>query len=175
MVLFYLVLINIGSKKSYMVFTIEVYNKFMKYKAGLLLLLSFLVPSSAYASTSNVHVETNSSESHVTVNNSVQSSSNTQVTQNGSTEVNIEQSGNGHSEVTINGKQWKVDGPGEVHEKTSTNSNSNSGTTPTVTPTHEATATPTLKPEKKEVKKSIIQEAISSFLHRLFSFLGLSK
>lgn len=147
----------------------------MKYKAGLLLFLSFLVPSSAYASSSSVHVETSGSESHVTVNNSVQSTSSTQVTQNGTTEVNIEQSGNGHSEVNVNGKQWKVDGPGEIHEKTSTNSNSSSNSSPTVTPTHEATATPTLKPEKKEIKKSVIQEAINNFLHRLFTFLGLSK
>lgn len=147
----------------------------MKYKAGLLLLFSLLVPSSVYASSSSVHVETSGSDSHVTVNNSVQSTSSTQVTQNGTTEVNIEQSGNGHSEVNVNGKQWKMDGPGEIHEKTSTGTSSGSSTTPTVTPTHTATATPTLKPEKKEGKKSIIQEAISNFIHRLFSFLGLSR
>jgi len=147
----------------------------MKYKAGLLLLLSIFVPTSAYASSSSVHVETSGSESHVTVNNSVQSTSSTQVTQNGTTEVNIEQSGNGHSEVNINGKKWKVDGPGEVHEKTSTGSNSGASTTESPSPTHEATATPTLKPEKKEIKKYVIQEAVSNFLHRLFSFLGLSR
>lgn len=90
----------------------------------------------------------------------------------------MEQSGNGTSTVNINGKEYKLEGPGKIDESISTSSNLT--ITPTVkpsstlTPTPETTITPTptKKPETNEDENFTISDAfegITSALSKLFS------
>ncbi|MGE5041869.1 MAG: hypothetical protein ACM3IJ_03115 [Candidatus Levyibacteriota bacterium] len=154
----------------------------MKYAAGLLLALPFLFFSSpACAATSTVSVHTEG-DSNVSVHSDVKSSSTnkTVVTQNGSTSVHIEQTGNGTSKVDVNGRQWELNGPGKIDEETGT-PNPSSDNTPTITipavsitpfPNHTATISPILTVQEKP-RTSFIQQAIATFLKRLFTFLGI--
>jgi hypothetical protein len=61
------------------------------------------------------------------------------------TDVHISQEGEGTSSVTINGKEWKLEGPGEINVDENTDSVS-STPTPAPTDTPDPTSTPTETP-----------------------------
>lgn len=52
----------------------------------------------------------------------------------------------GESSVTINGKEWKLSGPGEIHENTKSSSTPKPTTKPTTNPSQSPTPSPTPSP-----------------------------
>lgn len=119
--------------------------------AALLLVFSLfiLLTSSTQAAnsaniTNAVSARANGTDSSVTVDisNNVNTGNNsTSYTSEGTTTVDISQSGNGTSRVVINGKEWLLEGPGEIH--VDENSDSNTEATPSLTPPTSETPTPT--------------------------------
>ena len=91
------------------------------------------------------------------------------------TKVDIQQDGNGTSSVTVNGKEWKLDGPGEIHMDENSDSNDSTEPTPTVTPEPEESPTPT--PEvlsaQDEIKLSFSQKMKLNFMKINESFRKL--
>jgi predicted aldo/keto reductase-like oxidoreductase len=98
---------------------------------GLVIGIFFLLVSTTdlYASISNkVNVESSGGNSSVKINNNVNTGSDSYSSEEGSTstKVEIHQSGEGTSEVNINGKEWKLDGPGDISVEENTDSSDNS-------------------------------------------------
>lgn len=125
--------------------------------AGLLLLSTSTVLASTSSISNDIDVSSNGGGSsvNVKVNNNVNgtnTSSTTTSTTQTKTNVNIDQSGDGHSSVTINGKEYKVDGPGSL--------NINESSPPTATA---FTSAPDVSAEQQNI--------IIDLLQRLFSFL----
>ncbi len=80
----------------------------------------------------------------VNIKNNVNTGSNTSSYQSETnTKVNISQTGEGTSSVTVNGKEWKLEGPGEINVNES--SDSTSSDTQNSEPTN--TPAPTSEPE----------------------------
>lgn len=80
------------------------------------------------------------SESHVEVHTDVNTGNSSTTTSTTKTDIDINQTGDGKSEVKVNGKEYKVDGPGQlsVHDGKTTISSPN----PTQTPSNSPTASP---------------------------------
>src|SRR3989338_2068165 len=102
----------------------------------------------------NINVSSQGGESRVNVRvNNISNSSVSSYTQSTSrTKINIEQSGEGTSEVKVNGKEWKLEGPGEISvDETSTPNPTPPTSTPTPTeeptPSPEAITTPSPTPD----------------------------
>ncbi len=101
----------------------------------------------------------------------------TSSTVNGRTKVDIKNEGDGtYSSVKINGEEWKVEGPGEIHVDKNTNSNSSPTVTQTPTPTisKTPTPTPTVLSDTDEEPLSffeIIKRSFQNFFLRLFGKL----
>lgn len=90
----------------------------------------------------NVKINATGENSSVEVNikNNVNTKGTTTTpTSETSTSVNISQTGEGTSLVKINGKEWKLEGPGEINVKESFNSSSNPS--PTITPSEKISPT----------------------------------
>lgn len=95
--------------------------------------------------TSSANAASGGSSVNVRINNSLNSGNvSSQSFSKTETKVNISQEGEGTSSVTINGKEWKLEGPGEISV------NESSDTSPTSGPTSSPTQTPTLTPEPTE-------------------------
>lgn len=99
-------------------------------------ILFFGVTTIAFAGDSSVNVR---------INNNVNSKSTTTYSSHTKTKIDIEQEGNGYSEVTVNGKEYKVEGPGELHvdEYISSTNPPTTSNTNTPKPTIERSPTPT--------------------------------
>ena len=116
----------------------------MKITAVSLFLVIFLLSASSASATTitnNVRVNANGSNANANVNisNNINSSSNYSSSSESRTSVSISQTGEGESSVTVNGKEWKVEGLGEI--KVNENNTSTIKTSLTVLPTTEPTAT----------------------------------
>ncbi|KKU64275.1 MAG: hypothetical protein UX87_C0007G0015 [Candidatus Amesbacteria bacterium GW2011_GWA1_47_16] len=107
------------------------------------------------ASASAVHAESSS----VKVFSEIISNSSTSVTSRTDTNVSISQTGEGTSSVKINGKEYRLDGPGEIKV------NESSGTDPTGSPTATTSPTPT-PPTTAELTKAD-QETIVKFMEMI--------
>lgn len=119
----------------------------MKIPAILFLAAILLtIPTTVLASIRNeVYAKSSGGDSsvNVEVNNEVNTgSSYTSTTTTGTTNVEIHQTGTGTSTVRVNGKEWKVEGPGDI----SVSEGSNGKMTPTSTPVPQISATPTVTP-----------------------------
>ena len=104
---------------------------------------------------------------NVDIKNNVNTgSSTTRVQDESTTKVEIDQEGGGTSSVTINGKEYKVEGTGSlnIEEKTPLGS-------PTVSPT--VTGNPTATPSESEENNEVvsIKDENKSFLANLFAGL----
>ena len=138
-----------------------------------LTLLLVLVPSVLSANIQNdVDIESSGGSSNVDVkiDNKVNTGSQktTTTTQTSKTNIDIEQSGEGHSEVTINGKKYSVDGPGSLHVTNSA--------TPSPSPTAAPSSSPTSSQSddgsasiSAEITKQL--EEVKSLLQKIFSLL----
>lgn len=119
----------------------------MKLSAPIVLTLFLLTfVGKTYASTGGSSV-------NVKINNSLNSGNSTSYHSSTSTKVNINQEGEGTSEVKINGKEWKVEGPGDinVNESSETSPAPTQSTNPTlapVTPTPNEEISPTPMPDE---------------------------
>lgn len=113
----------------------------MKIPALTFILSLFLVFSM------DVQASTGGSSVKVKINNKVNSDSSS-FRSSSRTNVNIHQEGEGTSQVTINGQEWKLEGPGDINvnqDSTPTPDNPTASPTQIPTPTQE-TVTPTLTP-----------------------------
>lgn len=83
----------------------------------------------------------NGSSVHVEINNSVNTNSKNKSGSSSKTDtkVDISQEGEGTSSVKINGKEWKLEGPGEIH----VNNDDTASTTPAATDEPKASPSPT--------------------------------
>lgn len=71
---------------------------------------------------SNVLASTGDSSVNVNIHNSVNIGNSSQSSSKTETKVNISQEGEGTSSVKVNGKEWKLEGPGKINvNETSTN------------------------------------------------------
>lgn len=129
------------------------------------LFLFFALAPFAYASVkSNVNVDQNGGDSsvNVNVNNNVNTGGSSTVEKSNETRVHISQTGNGTSEVKVNGESWRLEGPGEINENVSSSSS------PSTTPTATYSASP--KPDVKETQTLIaaIFEKVFELFAKLF-------
>jgi len=156
-------------------------------KAAVLLTVSVLLASASttfatnYADiNNNVNVETNGSDtnSSVSISNNVNTNSNTESSSKTNTSVSIHQVGEGTSEVTINGKTYKQDGPGDINiNENSELEDDKQSATPEASPTQhekdvetEAIKSSVLENIREELKS--IQESIKQFFVNLSHLLG---
>ena len=82
----------------------------------MVILLFFFTVTDLKANISNrVRVESSGGTSSVKINNQLGSNTNSNTSNTStSTKVEIDQSGEGTSEVSVNGKEWKLEGPGTI-------------------------------------------------------------
>ena len=125
----------------------------------------------SFASTTN-NVKASSSSGNggnssvkVDIKNNVNTGSSTNsVNGTTTTNVDIDQTGSGTSEVTINGKTWKQEGPGSI---TVSESSSSSGLTPTI-----QSPTPSIANEKDSTQNEGFFDrlfaSIKSFFSKIF-------
>lgn len=125
-----------------------------------ILLSIFLSP--VYAEGSSVKVNINN-----TVNSTTNSDSSTSDTK---AKIDIEQSGNGTSQVTVNGKEYKVEGVGELHidENIPGNSQSTMDEEPGEV---EITPPPTEEPEPSESPNPEFGETLTTTIDNFFESL----
>ena len=149
------------------------YNKRMKIFFLILAIFAFLsAPSIVYAIIKNeVRVNSNTdggdTSVKVNINNDVNTSGSTQ--ESSQTNVNIHQSGEGTAQVKVDGKEYSLEGPGDL--SVNENSGSSSSNSPSATPTPTLTApnpspTPTNTPSIESIRsvtspKLIIERIIN--------------
>lgn len=95
--------------------------------------LVFLISApNVSASTINneVNIKSSGGSSSVKIDNNVNTGSNTQTSQTSKTSVEIHQTGEGTSNVNINGKQWQLKGPGDISVSESTPATNSPAVTP---------------------------------------------
>lgn len=129
------------------------------------LFLFFALAPFAYASVkSNVNVDQNGGDSSVNVkiSNNVNTSGSTTVEKTSETKIRINQTGNGTSEVKINGETWKQEGPGTISVNESLTSS------PTPTPTATFSASPLPSAEEIESIFSNLFEKVFKLFAKLF-------
>lgn len=114
---------------------------------------------------------------NVSVSNHTGNSTSTSYTSEGKTDVYINQTGEGTSSVKVNGKEWKLEGPGEIKVNEGTETVEN---TPNPSPTDTASPSATVAPtevdsaevknflEKIEDKIEEIRETIQEFFENIF-------
>lgn len=132
-----------------------------------------LSPSITKATSSNIETNINASSNggttEVRVNNQVNTGSNTtSVKGTTTTKVNINQNGGGTSSVTVNGKEYKVEGTGSLSIDETTDTNSSGS--PTLKPTEPETPTQD-KDENTDEDKSGFRkffDSIKIFFSKLF-------
>ena len=135
------------------------------------LLLFFVVvgnPSASFSNYSSVnnYVNSNVNGSDASVNVNIQNnvntqSSNTTTTKSSSTKVHISQEGEGTSQVVINGKEWKLEGPGEINVNESSDNGSSTPTEGQASPSPTADDT---NPTSTDTQKAISAETLSEEL-----------
>lgn len=139
----------------------------MKNIATLTFLLTLLIlaPQVSAEIRNNVSVRANSqggeSNVNVKVDNNVNSSSQNTISSQTKTDVHISQSGEGKSQVTINGKEYKLEGPGELNI-----SNSTASPSPTLSPSASPTSSPQIQEETKNQLNKIME-----LLQQIFTLL----
>ena len=106
----------------------------MKFPAVVVAIFALLTVSS----------EASAASVRVNVNNDINSGFNSYSSET-RTKVNISQDGEGTSSVKVNGKEWSLEGPGEISVDESSDSNSS----PTLSPTENPTNTPTQIPSSE--------------------------
>ena len=120
----------------------------------------FIAVPSVFASVTNeVNIQSSGGTSTVKVNNQMGSNTNSTNTSSSKTNVEIHQTGEGTSKVSINGKEWKLEGPGDISVSEESSPNPSSTASPS------ATATPSATPDSndtKEDQKNIITQIIKS-------------
>lgn len=139
-----------------------------------LILLFVLVPVVLSANIQNdVDIESlgGSSNVDVKIDNKVNTGNQktTTMTQTSKTNIDIEQSGEGHSEVTINGKKYSVDGPGSLHVS---DPGSKSSPSPTIAPSSSASSQPSDNGSalvSAEIAKQL--EEVKSLLQKIISLI----
>jgi len=138
--------------------------------AGILLL--FPVPS-VYASIRNeVHASSTGGNSsvRVQVNNQVNTgNSTTTTTTTGKTNVEIHQTGDGTSSVSVDGKEWKLEGPGDISESVG----SEESATPTPDGSPSATPTPTDSEQETQGFVEALKENLENFKEALQNLMSL--
>lgn len=94
------------------------YNGFMKIPAVVLVFICLLSLRTIVqaAITNEIRAESSGGSVSVEVNNQVNTGnySKTTTTTTGKTNIEIHQTGDGTSSVNINGKEWKLEGPGDI-------------------------------------------------------------
>lgn len=126
----------------------------------------------------NIKTTTTGSNSNVNVNikNNLNTQSSTSTSKSTSTKVDISQEGEGTSQVVINGKEWKLEGPGEINVNETNdnvaNSKKDSVNTPTLSLTEEDLSKQTEDQLSDEVEY-ITQEIEQSFLQKIRKFFHL--
>lgn len=141
----------------------------MKIPAYILSTFFFLTTvGTAYAGSVNVNIK-----------NNLNSDDSSQISSSTHTKVNISQEGEGTSSVTVNGKEWKLEGPGEINVDESSDGTSTPG--PTSIPEEEESEdepeenepeTPSdEEPSENSFSEIFIQrfEAIRQYFQELFS------
>ncbi len=139
--------------------------------AQILFLLSLLLfPTSSWANSANININSRISSN---------SNSGSQSFSSSNSRIDISQSGEGTSKVTINGKEYKVEGPGELH----VNNSSDSTNTPTEAPqatTQHSDPSPTIttppqptQSTQPDISESIeeIEEKQQGIIQEIFSFI----
>ena len=153
----------------------------MPKTALLLVILPLLLPMKVDATSSNVRVNTSSDNSNIRVNvdSNVNSSSTSEISTSSSTNVHINQSGEGTSTVKINGKEYKLEGPGEIN---ASNGSTQQTSSPGSSITHSHIPTPQVLSgqdiqqaieEKIEQKIETNKGLLNNFLISLFSRLSV--
>lgn len=123
----------------------------MKFTVLLLSVLFYLIfASDANANVyNNIRAESSSGEGgnasvNININNNINTGSSSYTsTSKTDTKIDLQQGGNGTSTVKINGKEWKLDGPGEIHVDENSSPSNASTPTPAISPTPEESPTPT--------------------------------
>lgn len=141
----------------------------MKLAALLLIFLLTLVlaSSNTFAITNRVNASSSSgpggnSTTRVYINNNLNTGNNTSsFTSETKTDVHISQEGEGTSSVNINGKEWKLEGPGEINVNEGLSSTESS-------PTESLTQTPTSEPKPEVLGDN---DEVPSFLGEIFQNL----
>lgn len=144
-------------------------------KIGLSILLFLLTIKQVHASsvTNDINVESNGGNNTINVENNVNSDSTTSVTSSSdsNTKVYIEQSGKGTSQVNVNGKEYKLEGPGKIDVTTS---NTTNNTTITPKPTNQSeSVSPTMNPKETETKINIIGQLTTSIKELIDKFFSV--
>lgn len=137
--------------------------------------LILLGAPAAFASTANIDNNISAKSSggnssvNVNVNNEVNTGSQNTTSSQTNTKVDIEQSGEGHSSVKINGKEYKVDGTGSLHIN-EPGSSSNPSPTPTINPSPSSSSSSN---SESSISGNITKqlEEVKSLLQRLISLL----
>lgn len=162
---------------------------FMKKITFIIALVSpFIIVSSIFANNvaninNEVDASANGSDSNIKVdiNNNVNSNTNSNSSTSNKTNVSIHQEGGGTSEVTINGKTYKQEGPGDININEESNSNSTMSAKQELNTQSNATPNATVKPVKKAFTYEIIAsiknriKGIGDAIHRLFLNLHIFK
>lgn len=105
------------------------------------------------------------SSNRVIINNNVNTGSNTSTVESSTnTTIDIDQEGEGTSEVTINGKTWKQEGPGSISIKES--SDNKTSPTPSAAVTASPSATPSV--EVLGVSTENNKPGMGQFMKQLF-------
>lgn len=127
----------------------------MKASLLFILILLIVVPTVFASVTNEVNIQSSGGSSTVKINN--QMGANTTSTQTTSTKTNVEinQSGEGTSKVNINGKEWKLEGPGNisVSEESTPKPTSSPSASPSTSPSPSASS---------EVQKNVITQIIQA-------------
>lgn len=131
----------------------------MKIPLLLFLILLFIVPTVSASITNEVNINSSGGTSTVKINNQLGTNTNSTTTPTSKTNVEINQTGEGTSKVTINGKEWKLEGPGNITVS------EESTPKPSSSPSASASATPSASPstdELDEQQKNIIAQIIKA-------------
>lgn len=120
-----------------------------------------------------VFASTGNSGATVKIDTSVNSQNNSIATVWSETRVNINQTGDGTSEVRINGQTWKQEGPGTISVNQS--SSSTSSPSPTSSPSNNPSLLPDPTPSpsvSSEPDDEGIASAISEFIENIKEFFS---
>ncbi len=92
--------------------------------SGSVFLIATSVVGASVENNISIHTNTDSGTSNVNVNNSVSSHSSSQTSEQ--TKVEMHQTGEGTSHVSVNGKNYDLDGPGDISSDKMPNSSTSS-------------------------------------------------
>ncbi|HKZ34517.1 MAG TPA: hypothetical protein VJ179_01445 [Patescibacteria group bacterium] len=143
----------------------------MRFPA-LILITVFLFPSVAFAESATnelkVHIDGNST---VIIESQTQASSSSTTSTTSKTDINVQHSGEGTSQVTVNGKEyiWEGEGDWSVHEEYS--ESTSSGSTPVDEETDSDSSSSASSDEPSSVKEKIKEklEELLQLIENIFN------